>query len=190
MIQRAKVEVFGHFLEFGLLDRLDIAYFDGTKCFLTLSGCERSFKNQKLHFWMIQGAKIEVFGHFLEFGWSDVLHTAYFDCTNNWAIISLMQDHSKLAKMYFWMIQKAKIEVFGPFLEFGLLYRLDIAYCDDTKCFLTFGNVSRLWKITQKSKKCIFEWSKEPKQRFLAIFLSLVSWIDLILHIWIVLNVS
>ena len=31
MIQRAKIEVFGHFLEFGLLDRLDIAYFDSTK---------------------------------------------------------------------------------------------------------------------------------------------------------------
>ena len=50
---------------------------------------------------MIQRAKIEVFGYFLEFGRSDVLHTGYFDCTNNWAIISLMQDHSKLAKMYF-----------------------------------------------------------------------------------------
>ena len=28
------------------------------------------------------------------------------------------------------MIQKAKNEVFGHFLEFGLLDRLDIAYCD------------------------------------------------------------
>ena len=91
---------------------------------------------------------------------------------NNLATISLMLDHSKIKKMHFWMIQRAKIEVLGPFLEFGLLYRLYIAYCDDTKCFLTFGNVTKLWKITQKSKKCIFEWSKEPKQRFLAIFLS------------------
>ena len=39
MIQSAKNEVFGHFLEFGLLDRLDIAYFDGTKCFLLLNLC-------------------------------------------------------------------------------------------------------------------------------------------------------
>ena len=30
---------------------------------------------------MIQRAKNEVFGHFLEFGRSDVLHTGYFDCT-------------------------------------------------------------------------------------------------------------
>ena len=33
MIQRAKIEVFGHFLEFGLLDRLDIAYCDSAKRF-------------------------------------------------------------------------------------------------------------------------------------------------------------
>ena len=31
MIQRAKKEVFGHFLDFGLLDRLNIAYFDSAK---------------------------------------------------------------------------------------------------------------------------------------------------------------
>ena len=43
--------------------------------------------------------------------------------------------------------------------------------------------------IIQKWEKCIFEWSKEPKKRFLAVFLSLVCWIDLILHIVIVLNV-
>ena len=35
---------------------------------------------------------------------------------------------------------------------------------------------------------CIFEWSKQPKMRFLAVFWSLVCWIDLILHITIVLN--
>ena len=34
MIQRAENEVFGHFLEFGLLDRFDIAYFDDTEMFL------------------------------------------------------------------------------------------------------------------------------------------------------------
>ena len=37
--------------------------------------------------------------------------------------------------------------------------------------------------------KCIFEWSKEPKRRFLAVFLSLVCWMELVLHIVIVLNV-
>ena len=54
---------------------------------------------------------------------------------------------------------------------------------------MTFGNGTRSWRIIQKSQKCIFEWSKEPKKMFLAIFWSLVSWIDLILHIVIVINV-
>ena len=35
-----------------------------------------------------------------------------------------------------------KKEVFGHFLEFGVLDRLDIAYCDSAKCFSTFGNVT------------------------------------------------
>ena len=92
-------------------------------------------------------------------------------------------------KMHFWMIQRAKNEVFGHFLEFGLLDRLDTAYCDSTKCFPTFGKVTRSWKIIQRSQKCIFEWSKEPKTRFLAIFWSLVCWTDLIYHIMILQNV-
>ena len=101
----------------------------------------------------------------------------------------VMKDHSNITKMHFWMIQKVKKDVFGHFLEFGLLDRPDIAYCDRTKCFLTFGNVTRSWRIIQRSQKCIFEWSKRPKKRFSAIFLSLVCWIDLILHIVIDLNV-
>ena len=84
---------------------------------------------------------------------------------------------------------KSQKEVFGHFLEFGLLDRLDIAYCDSTKCLPTFGNVTRSSWIIQKSLKCIFEWSKEPKRRFLAIFSSLVCRIDLILHIVVVLNI-
>ena len=95
----------------------------------------------------------------------------------------------KNQKRHFWMIQRAKKEVFGHFLEFGLLDRLDIADCDSTKCFPTFGNVTRSWRIIQRSQISIFEWSKRPKMRFLAIFLSWVCWIDLILHIVIVLNV-
>jgi len=41
------------------------------------------------------------------------------------------------------MQKRAKNEVFGRFLEFGLLDRLDIAYCDSTKRFLVFGIVTR-----------------------------------------------
>ena len=80
-------------------------------------------------------------------------------------------DHSKIRKMHFWMIQSAKNEVFGHFLEFGLLVRLDIAYFDGTKCFLTFGNDTRWWRIIQKSQKCIFEGSKEPKKEVFDHFL-------------------
>ena len=78
---------------------------------------------------------------------------------------------------------------FGLFLDFGTSDRLDIAYYDSAKRFLTCGNVTRSWRIIQKTQICIFEWSKEPQKRFLAIFASLVCWIDLMLHIVIVLNV-
>ena len=79
--------------------------------------------------------------------------------------------------------------VFCHFLEFGTSDGLDIEYYDRIKCFPAFDNITRSWRIIQMSQKCIFEWSKEPKKRFLAYFWSLVSWIDLILHIVIVLNV-
>ena len=46
-----------------------------------------------------------------------------------------------------------------------------------------------LWRVILKSQKCIFEWSKEPIKRFLAIFGILVCCIDLILHIVMALNV-
>ena len=100
-----------------------------------------------------------------------------------------MKDHSKITKAHFWVIQRAKKKVFGHFLEFGLLDRLNIAYSYSTLCFPSFGHLTRSWRIIQRSLKCIFEWSKEPKNRVSAIFWSLICWIDLILHIVIVLNV-
>ena len=104
-------------------------------------------------------------------------------------MIWLMLDHSKIRKMHFWMIQSAKKQVFGHFLEFGLLDLFDIAYCDSTKCFPTTGNVTRSWRIIQRSQKRIFEWSKRSKKSFFAIFWSLVCLIEMILHVVIVLNV-
>ena len=49
MIQIAKKEVFGHFLEFGLLDRLDIAYCELNVFQLSamLPGHEGSYKDRK-----------------------------------------------------------------------------------------------------------------------------------------------
>ena len=55
------------------------------------------------------------------------------------------------------MIQKPKKQLFGYFLEFGLLDRLDIAYCERTKCFPTFGNGTSSRRIIQRLQKCIFE---------------------------------
>ena len=87
------------------------------------------------------------------------------------------------------MIQRAKKEVFGHFLEFGLLDRIDIACCDSTKCFPTFGNITGSCRINQKSKNAVLNDPKSQKKSFLAIIWSLVCWIDLISHIVIVLNV-
>ena len=97
----------------------------------------------------------------------------------------VMRDHSKVTKTHFWMIQSAKKWICGQFLDLGLLGWLDIAYYDRSKCVLSFGNTTRSWRIIQKAQKSIFEWSKVPKMRFLAIILSLVCWIDLILHMMI-----
>ena len=50
MIQKAKKEGFGHFLEFGPSDQLDIAYFDNTKWCKQFGhdiAHDGSFKNQK-----------------------------------------------------------------------------------------------------------------------------------------------
>ena len=99
-----------------------------------------------------------------------------------------MKDCSKVSKKHFWMIQSVKNEVFGHYLEFGQLDWLDVEYDDRTICISPFSNTTRWWRIIQQSQKSIFEWSKVPKMRFLAIILSLVSWIDLILHIVKVLN--
>ena len=92
----------------------------------------------------------------------------------------------KITKMQFWMIRSAKKEVFGHFQKFGLFDRLDIAYCDIAKSFPGSSNVTRSWRTIQKSQKSIFEWSKGQKKEVLSVFWSLVCYIDLTLHIMIV----
>ena len=50
MIQRDKKEVFGHFLEFGLLDRVDIANCDTAKSFFnTWQGYQAMIDHSKNH---------------------------------------------------------------------------------------------------------------------------------------------
>ena len=60
------------------------------------------------------------------------------------------------------MIQKPKKEVFGYFLEFGLLDRLDIVYCDSIKRFPTLGNV----KIFKDHKNAFLNDPKSQKRGF------------------------
>ena len=91
---------------------------------------------------------------------------------HDFAIIQLMLDHSKIRKMPFWMIQIAKNEVFGHFLELGASDWLQIAYYDYTKWSWQVGYHIAHAGSYKIHKKCLFEWSKGPKMRFLAIFLS------------------
>ena len=49
MIQMAENEVFGHFLEFGRLDRLQIAYFDRTKWCAQFNLCVTHFGSSNNH---------------------------------------------------------------------------------------------------------------------------------------------
>ena len=76
MIQMAKNEDFGHFLEFRPSDWLDIAYLDSTKQLDNNVSHARSFKNQKNAF--LNDPKMD-FSHFHEFGESDRLDIACLD---------------------------------------------------------------------------------------------------------------
>ena len=67
---------------------------------------------------------------------------------DKWAVISPMLDHSKITKMPFSMIQTAKNEAFGHFLEFGAFDLLDIAYSNRTKWFACIGQcISHAWSF-------------------------------------------
>ena len=89
MIQIAKNEVFGHFLELGASDRLQIAYDDYTKwswqvgCHIAHAG---SFKNHKNSFLDDPKCQKRVFDHFLELGLLDRLDTAYYDIRQRYQI--------------------------------------------------------------------------------------------------------
>ena len=94
----------------------------------------------------------------------------------------VIKDHSKMWNLHIWMVKRAKNEGFGHFLDLGLLDRLDIEDCVRNRCFPTLDKVARSWRIIQKLHKCCFKWLKVPKKMFLAVFLSLVCWIDLLLQ--------
>ena len=78
--------------------------------------------------------------------------------------------------------------VIGHFLEFGPSDQLDIAYFDSAKWYSRF--VNGITHVLHLDHSIItLRWCKTTCfDQFLAIFSSLVCWIDLILHIMIVLN--
>ena len=55
------------------------------------------------------------------------------------------------------MVKRVKKDVLGHFSELGLFDRLDIVYCYSPKCFSTFGNITKSWRIIEKSQNCGFE---------------------------------
>ena len=71
--------VFGHFLEFGTSNGLDIAYDDSAKRFAAFDDDTRSCIINEVCIINVIYAKNEVFGHFLEFGTSDGPNIAYYD---------------------------------------------------------------------------------------------------------------
>ena len=81
MIKRAKNWVFDHFREFGQLDRLDIVYYERIICFQHIFCITESRaiieKSKKMHLWMMQRVKNEVFCNFLQLGASDRLQIEY-----------------------------------------------------------------------------------------------------------------
>ena len=79
---------------------------------------------------------------------------------DKWSFISSMLDHWKITKIPFWMIQRAKNEVFGHFLELGASDRLQIAYYDCTKWSWQVGSHIAHAGSFKIHQKCHFEWSK------------------------------
>ena len=139
MQKRAKNEVFGDFFKFGWFDVADTTYSDRWKWYSSTNGNQDSLENRSLII-MIgivswKRAKNDSFGQWLAPRMAWILHVMIkLNGLNNSAMVLLMLDHSKITKMHIWMIQIAKKEVFGHFLEFGLLDRLDIACFDSTEC--------------------------------------------------------
>ena len=123
MIQRAKIEVFGHFLEFGTSEGLDIAYYDSTKCFSTFDHGKRSCIINQVCIINVIYAKNLVFGHFLEFRTSDGSHIAYYDDAKCFSTFGHGKSSCIINQVCIISIiyaKRAKNEVFGHYLEFAL----------------------------------------------------------------------
>ena len=139
----------------------------------------------------MQRVKNEVFGHFLQLGASDWLEIAYVNRNKlcAWVGHPITQAGSfKNRKNAFLNDPNSQKQDFWSFSWVGCI--TFTSYCIFWQklmvCMICPSN-DRCW-IIQNSKNCLFEWSKQPKTWFLAIFMSLVQRINLILHILIELS--
>ena len=79
MLQIAKNEVFGHFLEFGLSAQLDIAQSDRNECSETFCAHAGSFKNVENLILNDPMSQNDIFVHYYEFCLPNQLDIATFD---------------------------------------------------------------------------------------------------------------
>ena len=108
--------------------------------------------------------------------------------SNIWQRYQVTKDHSKITKMYIWMIQRDNKEVFGHFLEFGWSDWFQIAYLGFAKQSWGFGfGVTHVLHLDHSI--ITSRWYKMTYfDQFLTIFSSLVHWVDFVLHILILLK--
>ena len=92
---------------------------------------------------MIQIAKNEVFGLFLEFGPLERLDMAIVVIVNIFQHLQMSPGHGGSFKYHENAFLNDLKWQKGRFLDLSLLDRLDIAYFDRTICFLTFGMTTR-----------------------------------------------
>ena len=102
---------------------------------------------------------------------------------HDFAIVSPMLDHSNITKMPFWMIQIAKNEVFGHFLEFGASDWLDIAYYDRLNWCAWFGHHITLAGSFKNHKNAILNDPNSQKRGFRSF-----SWVWSIELTWYCIN--
>ena len=101
MIQIAKNKLFGHFLDFGQSDRLEIAYYNRYKQCAGLANSNthhsKIIKKSKSFLDDLNSKKIRL-GHFLEFCASDWLEIAYFNRNEWFASFGLRITHARSFK--------------------------------------------------------------------------------------------
>ena len=78
---------------------------------------------------MIQVAKNELFGYFVDIGLSDWLEVAYYDKTKYCAGLAYHISCITSFKSHFWIIQTAEDGILVIFFQFGRLVRLNFTKC-------------------------------------------------------------